>query len=229
MRKFNALEKQNKNAPLRPRIRAFDSLSVFLLNKSKDIQTLQTSIAGLVLMGFLACGGGGKTQAPDPPKTATGLVYTNPGDTNYSAGYRFVSASSTQGKLILELRGPSSEMGRGITFGLQADASKVRFVKVSDSDAEFAQNGVFDLGSAEPKLFKAVADNNTLRVSIAQKGQGNAKPLDNVLARVAVQLQSGITQGTTITLSAINDAKVLPGNSGNSAPITIAVGSLVAQ
>jgi len=137
-------------------------------------QTLQTSLAGLALIGFLACSGGGgkKDPAPEPPRIATGLSYTNPGGT----GYRFVSADNTQGKLILELRGPGSETGRGLTFGLQADTSKVRFVKVNDSDAEYAQNVAFDLGNTEPKLFKAVADGNTLRLSIAQKGQGTPSP-----------------------------------------------------
>ena len=137
-------------------------------------------------------------------------------------------AASASNTLILELKGPASETGRGVSFGLQIDTSKARFVKVSAADDELAQNEVFDLGSAEPKLFKAISDNNTLRVSIAQKGQGNAKSLNNVLARVALQLQSGVTQGTTISLSAANDARALPA-SGSSVPITIAVGSLVAQ
>ena len=191
------------------------------------VQTLQTSLAGLALLGFLSCSSGGDNKpdpTPEPRKIASTLAYTDPTGT----GYRFVSAGVSQGKLILELKGPASETGRGVSFGLQADTSKATFVKVNDSDVEIAQNGVFDLGNTEPKLFKTVSVGNTLNVSIAQKGQGNAKSLDNVLARVALLLQSGVTQGTTISL-AINDAKVLPGSNGNSLPITIAVGGLVAQ
>jgi hypothetical protein len=86
---------------------------------------------------------------------------------------------------------------------------------------------VFDLG-ADPKLFKAVLDGSTLRVSIAQKGQGNAKALDGVLARFALQLQSTtIAQNTTLSLS-VSDAKVLPA-SGGSTGTTIAAGTLTAQ
>jgi len=118
-------------------------------------------------------------------------------------------------------------MGRGVTFGLQTNAS-VKFVKLSESDSEFARNGsVFELGSA-PQLFKTALDGNTLRVSLAQKGRGNAKSLNGALARVALQLQSGITQGTSVPLSVLNDARVLPEN-GNSNTISIDIGRVTAQ
>ena len=185
--------------------------------------------AGLALTALLACGGGVNKPDPTPPspRLASSLVYTDPGGT----GYRFVrGADSTSNTLILELRGPASETGRGVTFGLQIDTSKAKFVKISPNDVEFVQNGVFELGDA-PRLFKSVLDgnnDNTLRASIAQKSQGNAKPLNEVLARVAVQLQPGVAAGT-ISLSAL-DARVLPGDSGASIPITsIAVGNLAAQ
>lgn len=41
--------------------------------------------------------------------------------------------------------------------------------------------------------------------------------------------QTGVTQGTAITFSSINDAKVLLGSSGSSIPIIIAVGGLTVQ
>jgi len=182
----------------------------------------------LTLAGLLGCSGGSKPDPPkpEPPKIASTLVYSSePTDTGR---YRFVKgADSTGNTLILELRGPASGMGRGVTFGLQTNAS-VKFVKLSESDSEFARNGsVFELGSA-PQLFKTALDGNTLRVSLAQKGRGNAKSLNGALARVALQLQSGITQGTSVPLSVLNDARVLPEN-GNSNTISIDIGRVTAQ
>ena len=114
-----------------------------------------------------------------------------------------------------------------MTFAVQADTSKVNFVKVSPSDADLAQNGpTFNLGSA-PQLFKAVQDGNTLRVSLCQKGQGNARQLNGVLARVSVQLRSNVARGA-VSLSAPGGAEMLPANGGPT-PITIAVGTLTAQ
>ena len=186
-----------------------------------------TSLFGLALLGLLSCSGGGDKNSdptPTPPSYATSLNYTNPTGT----GYRFVRGSdSTASKLILELLGPASDTGRGISFGLTVDGAKARFVKVASTDPEDAQHGTFELGSA-PQLFKAVTEGNTLRASIAQKGRGNAKALDGVLAKVAIQLQPNVAQGA-IAFSATNDAKALPGANGESVPITIAVGSLVAQ
>ncbi|MDR0499556.1 MAG: hypothetical protein LBH03_07510 [Holophagales bacterium] len=180
----------------------------------------QFSLAGFMLLGLLSCSGGSK----ESPKIASSLVYTDPTDTER---YRFVKgADSTSDKLVLELRGPASYRGRGVTFGLQADSS-VNFVKLRESDAEFAQNGVFELGNA-PQLFKSVMDGNTLRVSLAQKGTGNAQILSGVLARVAVQLQSGVVQGTNVSLRVLNDARVLPEN-GNSTSINVEIGKLTAQ
>jgi hypothetical protein len=195
----------------------------------RKLQTLKTTLAGLILIILPACsGGGGDKPAPEPPKTASKLVYTDPTGT----GYRLVkSASSTDTLLILELKGPASDTGRGVSFGLQVDSTKARFVKVSAADAEYAQNGVFQLGDS-PQLFKTWAEGGTLRVSLAQKGKGGAKSLSEVLARVAVELQTGVTltQGTVvISFSAANDAKALLGDSGPSTSITISAGSLTAQ
>ncbi|MCL1894283.1 MAG: hypothetical protein FWG02_08640 [Holophagaceae bacterium] len=137
------------------------------------------------------------------------------------------TSGSPSATLILELHGHASTKLRGVNFGLQTESSKASFVKVNPSETEIAQNGtVFILGSA-PQLFKSVADGNTLVVSLAQKGQGNARPLDGALARVALQLQPGITQGTSITLGTTG-CQVLP-ETGNPIPITIEVGKLVAQ
>ena len=188
---------------------------------------ISVSITAIILFGLLACSGGGDKEDPKPqpgPTYATGLNYTNPTGTSY----RLVKgAASTSNILILELVGPASASGLGITFSIQTDTAKAKFVKVNSSDAELAQNGnVFQLGTA-PQFFKSVEDGNALLVSLAQKGSGNVRNLDGVLARVALQLQSGVTQGTTITLSATG-GNILSAT-GNPTPITIEVGSLVAQ
>lgn len=181
--------------------------------------TIYASISGAILLGLMACtGGGGK-------KDATSLNYTNPAS---ASGYRFVrAAGNTGGKLILELRGPAAESGRGVNFTFQTDAAKAPFAKVNASDAELARNGgVFDLGAVAP-LFKSVAEGGTMRVSLAQKGKGNARLFeDKALALVAIELKSGQAKGP-IQISASN-ASILPA-SGDPAAITIAVGSLEAE
>jgi hypothetical protein len=176
-----------------------------------------SSMAGLMAMCFLACGGGGSK-----PEPATSLSYTDPP----ASGYRLAKgAASSGGLLVLELRGPSGIMGRGVTFAVEADTSKATFVKVDQADTEMVQNNTFHLGEA-PQLFKAVVDGNALRVSIAQQGPGNAQSLDGVLARVALRLAPGAAKGA-VTLQ-VKDAKILPAE-GTSQNITIACGAISAQ
>lgn len=186
------------------------------------------SLTTLLLLGLIACSGGSDNPSPQPNpiptiKYASNLVYTDPG----GSGYRLLrGTSSTTGKLVLELRGPASDSGTGINFGIQTGTPRVSFVKVSDSDVEFVQSSVFQLGNTEPRLIKSVADSGVLRVSIAQKGQANARPLGNVLARMAVQLGYAET-GTNILLKAI-DAEIMLAD-GTFKPIEVAVGELIAE
>jgi len=186
--------------------------------------TISLTAATLALAGFLACGGGGGDK---PAPLATKLDYTDPSG---GTGYRFVkdAGRSTNTKLVLELRGPASEMGRGVSFSVTSDAAKASFAKVESSDPEYAQNAAFDLGSTEPKLFKGVLDGSALRVSVVQKGAAaTAKPLDNALVRIALEMKPSVPQNTSITFTA-SDAKALPA-SGGSQPITIAVGVVTAK
>jgi hypothetical protein len=180
--------------------------------------------AGLAFAGMLACGGGKST--PPPVVYATGLDYTDPSDTG---GYRFVKdTASTPTKLVLALRGPASETGRGVSFSIMSDATKATFAKVDQADSEYAQNAAFDLGATDPKLFKGIVDGNALKVSVAQKGTtATAKPLGNALVRIALEIKPNIVQNTNITFTA-SDAKALPA-SGGSQSINIAVGTLVAK
>jgi len=179
--------------------------------------------ATLALAGMLACGGGGDKK----PVPATKLEYTDPTGT----GYRFVkNATSTATKLVLDLKGPASGTGRGVSFSVTSDATKVSFVKVESSDREYAQNEAFDLGTGDYKLFKGVVDGNSLKVSVAQKGAtASDKPLGGTLVRIALEMKTSanMSQNTTITFTA-SDARELP-SSGGSQPITIAYGTLVAK
>jgi len=186
-------------------------------------KTIISLTSATLALGFLACGGSKST--PPPVVYATGLDYTDPSGT----GYRFVKdAASTPTKLVLALRGPASETGRGVSFSITSDATKAAFAKVGQADSEYAQNMAFELGATDPKLFKGVVDGNALRVSIAQKGAtATAKPLGDALVRIALEIKPNIVQNTNITFTA-SDAKALPA-SGGSQPITIAVGTLVAK
>lgn len=180
---------------------------------------------GLALAGLMACGGGSSKPSPPAQINATKIEYTDPtGD-----GYKFVrdAAQSTSTRLVLELRGPASGTCRGVSFCLTSDA-KVAFSKVNQSDTEYAQNVAFDLGTTDPKLFKAIKDGNALRVSIAQKGTGNQPNTSGTLLRIALEMApNSIAQNTTIPLTP-SDARCLPA-SGGSEPITILVGSLIAK
>ena len=192
--------------------------------KKTIIPLTATTLA--LAFSFLSCGGGGGGNKPPAPVVyATRLDYTNPSN----AGYRFVKAeSSTATKLVLELRGPASDTGRGVSFSVASDASKAAFAKVDQNDPEYAQNVAFDLGSTDPKLFKGLLDGASLKVSVAQKGAtATAKPLGDALVRIALEMKPNIAQNTNITLTA-SDARTLPA-SGGSLPITIAVGKLVAK
>jgi hypothetical protein len=182
--------------------------------------------AGLLLAGTVACGGGGGKNNPPPPPPAISLEYENPPTSDYVLVKNDILSSPA--KVVLELRGPAI-FGRGVSFGIELDASKATFAKVEAADPEYARNAVFDLGAVGPKLFKGVVDSsNTLRVSIAQKGTAaSAKPLDGPLALIAIELKPNVPQNTTIALRP-KDARILPASSG-SAPITIVAGTLVAK
>jgi hypothetical protein len=196
--------------------------------------TIYSSIASLSLLALAACGGGGKKPDPPPvPTFATSLDYTNPA----SGDFKLMKSTSesTATRLVLELHGPA-QSGRGVTFSFQVDASKVDFVKISSADPEYAQAvaGGFNLGEA-PQLFKAVLDgNNTLRASIAQKGNPQGTPpgpaaidMNRPLAKVALQLKSNVSVGA-VSITAL-EAKYLPASPGKAQSSNLGVGALAAK
>ncbi len=136
---------------------------------------------------------------------------------------------STSSKLILRLVGPSTVLGRGVAFTFVGAPAMADVVKVDDSDAEFVQNGdVFALGEA-PRLHKGLHQDGRLRVTVSQKGQGMAKPMDATILKLALQFKpaANLGAGTVIPIS-VTEGQLLPA-SGGPASMTVSVGSLRAQ
>ncbi len=184
--------------------------------------------AFLLLAALLACGGG-STPPPPPPPPATALAYTDP----TTGTYKLVKNVSSSGShLVLDLVGPSTGTGSGVSITLSADP-RVTWVDVppGGTTALLMQNGTqFTLGSGTP-IQKAKATGGVLQVTVAQKAPTAAASLNGPLLRVAVDLKSGLglAQGTTLAITA-DPAKcqVLDGT-GAITPITVTVGTLTAQ
>jgi len=183
---------------------------------------LHYSLAGLAILGLLACSGGGGNNSKSD-NNATKLAYTDPSATD--GEYRLVASGNSAGTITLGLHGPASVRARGINFGLAADASKARFRQLDGN--EYARpEGLFVLGE-NPRLFKAVLDGNNLRVSMAQKGNTvPAVALNGVIATVSLQIQQNTAKGA-VSLNSLDGSVLL--ENGSIVPIEVKVGSLTAQ
>lgn len=186
----------------------------------------QRMMVSVLLASLAACGGGGGGggTSPQPPgQKATGLTYTDPATSEFKL---VKDAASTSTKVVLSLVGPASATGRGVSFTLVVDPSRVDLVKVADVDAEYVQNGaVFALGSA-PQILKGIKQDGILRVTVAQKGAGSAKALNASLLKVAIQFKSNadLLPGTSLPI-AVTEGQYLPAIGGPVAT-PIATGSL---
>ena len=181
--------------------------------------TAKLLLASLTIGTILACGGGGGGGGTT---SASKLNYTNP----TSGDYRLeATAGAGTGTITLALKGPSTVRARGANFGFTADSAKAKFVKQDGND--YARNGaVFDLGNA-PRIFKAVLDGSSVKVSMGQKGSSvAAKSLDGTIATVQLQIQSNAQAGS-VSLSAL-PATVLLEN-GTEQTVQVSVGTLEAQ
>lgn len=192
------------------------------------MKKLTTISAIFVLGSLLGCGGGSKTSPAPAPSAATSLAYTNPA----SGEYRLVKNTdlSSGAKLVLDLMGPSTGTGSGVSITLTAGA-QVSWVNVNggDSAGTYLANGTaFTLGSS-PQILKAQVTGNTLVATLAEKGHGTPKALNVPLLRVAVNLRPGVgtASGATITLTP-GDCKLLD-SAGTLQPITLMAGTLLAQ
>ena len=192
------------------------------------MKKLITLSAIFVLGTLLGCGGGSKTSPAPAPPQATSLAYTNPA----SGEYRLVKNTdlSSGAKLVLDLMGPSTGTGSGVSITLTAGA-QVSWVNVNagDSAGTYLANGTaFTLGGS-PQIMKAQVTGNTLVATLAEKGHGTPKALSAPLLRVAVNLKPGVgtAPGTAVTLTP-GECKLLDG-AGNLNTITLTAGTLTAQ
>ncbi|WLT31425.1 hypothetical protein [Geothrix sp. PMB-07] len=182
----------------------------------------------LCLGSLLACGGGGGST-PAGPTTATRLTYTDPTTGAYQLRQNAALSSPTH--LVLELWGPATDTGCGVSvaFTLGGTAGTWRNIKATDAAGTYVGNGTaFDLGSGTP-ILKATLSGATLSAAVAEKGLATPKPLNKALLQVAVELQTGTTPGTSITITP-DPAKcrlLLP--TGETAPILITASAISAQ
>ncbi len=184
--------------------------------------------SSLVLLA--ACGGGGPTPQPPAPVFATSLAYVDPTSGTYQL--RRNASLSTPTHLVLEVWGPTSAKGSGLTLMLSADAAKAAWANVGAGDAPgtyLANGGTFDLGGGA-KILKATLKGDRLAATVAEKGYGQPKPLGGALLRVALDFKgAGLKANTPIDLTAdAAKCRVLM-EDGSLAPISLSLGQLMAR
>lgn len=189
-----------------------------------------TGALTLVALG-VACGGGGSaTPTTQGATTATTLVYTDPVSGSYQ--FRRNPTLSTKTHLVLELWGPASALGSGVTIALAATEASVDWGNVTDGDAPrtFVANGtVFDLGAGLP-ILKATVHGKALVATVAEKGWKNPKSLNGPLVRVALDLKgTALPSGSPIPLAMDSVRSMVLLGDGTLAPMPVAVGTLKAQ
>ncbi|WP_026852824.1 hypothetical protein [Geothrix fermentans] len=194
------------------------------------LKTLLTGSAALGLAAMLACGGGGGgSSAPPPVPTATSLGYTDPTSGTYQLKKN--AALSTATHLVLDLVGPASGTGSGVTATFSADTARVAWSNVAASDptGTFVQNGTaFSLGT-DPLILKGKASGGTLQVTVAQKGTGSPVSLGAPLLRVALDLRPSQLPGAVSLSADATRCQVLDGTGTIVSPIPVTVGTLAAQ
>ena len=182
---------------------------------------------------FAACGGGGGGSSTPPPsggspQPATRLVYTDP----TTSDYRFVrNSSSTDTHLILDLLGPTGTRARGMSFYLNADATKVSWVNVNPSDPESIRNIVFTLGTGA-QLFKSKINGGQLQGGAFQKGSTVSSVTftsTGGILQVALDLKNNVSPGPIAFSFPSGKANMLPETGAPQAITTIAIGTLAAH
>ena len=163
---------------------------------------------------------------------ATSLSYTDPAAATGVYLLKKNAALSTSTHLVLEVVGPITGTGNGLSVSLVADTSKVTWVDVpvGGSTSTLVQNGTqFNLGTGV-LILKAKATGTSLQATVAQKG-ATAASLNGVLLRVALDLKAGLPVGV-VSLSAVGAKCQLLDASGNITTITtitLTPGTLTAQ
>ena len=188
--------------------------------------TLTTACLGLgalALAGCLACGGSSASTGPKST-VATGLVYTAP----TSQGYRLVAdPASTATNLVLNLLGPTGEATQGVIFKVSCDGTKATWVAPAGSATLARPGTALNLGTGLP-LLQSSASGQELQAALFQKGGTAATTLGaSPILSVALSLKAGAPQGK-VMLMAWPECKA-QGAAGESKPISVAVGELVAK
>lgn len=179
---------------------------------------------------LLACGGGGSGGGSSTsPSTATSLGYTDPTTGTYLLKKN--AALSTATHLVLDLVGPASTTGTGITATFTADATRVAWANVAAGDPAntFVQNGTaFSLGAA-PQILKGKVSGGTLQVAVAQKGIASPASLNAPLLRVALDLKAAQSAGAVTLAADSAKCQMIDGTGTIVAPIAVTVGTLSSQ
>ena len=166
----------------------------------------------------------------EPPPAST-RSYVDP--TSGSFQLKRNAALSSSSHLVLDLVGPPTGAGAGVSITLSTDVAVVTWVDIpaGGTAATLVQNGTqFSLGAGVP-LQKARATGNSLQVTLAQKAPTPAATLNGTLLRIALDLKAGLglVSGTGIPLTVDQSKCMLLDGDGLIAPITVAAGTLTAQ
>ena len=186
---------------------------------------------GMSLALGLACGGGSPSSPSVPttaPSTSTSqLIYTDA----TTGTVRLVknTSLSTPTHLVMDVIGTAAAtLSAGLFVTLNVEPTVAQWTKVQAADKALVQNGVvYNLGTGVP-ILKAKTSGGTLTFVVGQKGYNSAVPTNGVLARVALDLQSGANPGLVVFNTSASANKLLT-DSGTLADITPEIGALKVQ
>ena len=191
----------------------------------KSLLTLVLS--GLALPLFLGCGGGSSSAPAVPAQVqAQGLAYTNPIGSRWSL---VKDASSTPGRLVLNVVGPAGTLTRGVGFNINAPQGVV--FDTFANGLPINDTGVYELDSATANpgdpvaLVGALKPGNLLTVGIYQKRlEKTSKDSGAALCQIALRLDPAakVTVGHGFTLT-VPKAKIIPDDIGSSTDSTYAL------
>jgi hypothetical protein len=189
----------------------------------------RTLAASAILLALVACGGGSSSApAPAPtPTQATTLAYADPAAGTWQLK-RNAPLSTPAGHLVLELWGPATLSGSGVSASFTVDPAKAAWASQGAPGGYVANGTVFGLGSGTP-ILKGVVSGGTLTAAVAEKGTAAPKVLNGPLLRIALDLKGGLTAGSNVALTVeTGKCQVLQGD-GSLPAITISAGTITAQ
>lgn len=194
---------------------------------SKRLFALGFSSASLILL--LACGGG-SNPAPPPTPTATTLVYTDPTGVPATSFYLKKSTTSTASHLVLDLYGPATALtGSGVVLTLSIETSKATWGNVSGSNP-IANGTLFVANSNGAPIVQGKVTAGVLQGVVSERGHAGAKALTGPLLKLALDLKSGLSLGTTIAITPdLTKSRVMLSDGTMPLMADVKVGTLVAN